>query len=188
MVIEDRIDIDKFKVVTREILESNNLGIMANHLAQLLVGILEIKGCSIFIFNPESKELETLGSFGLSVDYMTKGPILVDKSIGSVLIRKPVVIKDITNDDRLQYPEEAGKEGIGAIVSIPIMLYGEPVGAFRLYHYEAWDVSERDLDSLMLLGENIGLAMTSTRVLNAMQSLKSTIEDVHPIWLKTNSD
>jgi transcriptional regulator with GAF, ATPase, and Fis domain len=188
MVIEDRIDIDKFKVVTREILESNNLDIMANHLTQLLVGILEIKGCSVFIFNPESKELETLGSSGLSVGYMTKGPILVDKSIGSVLIRKPVVIKDVTNDNRLQYPEEARKEGIGAIVSIPIMLHGEPVGAFRLYHYEAWDISKRDLDSLMLLGENIGLAMTHIRVLNAMQSLKSIIEDVHPIWLKTNSD
>jgi signal transduction protein with GAF and PtsI domain len=188
MVIEDMIDIDKFKVVTREILESNNLGIMANHLTQLLVGILEIKGCSVFIFNPESKELEAIGNFGLSIDYMTKGPILVDKSIGSVLIRKPVVIKDATKDDRLQYPEEAKKEGIGAIVSIPIMLYGEPIGAFRLYHYEAWDISERDLDSLMLIGESIGLAMTYTRVLNAMQSLKSIIEDVHPIWLKTNSD
>ncbi|MBW1841475.1 MAG: GAF domain-containing protein [Deltaproteobacteria bacterium] len=188
MVIEDMIDIDKFKVVTREILESKSLDIMANHLAQLLVGILEIKGCSVFIFNPESKELEVLGSFGLSVDYMTKGPVLVDKSIGSVLIRKPVVIKDITNDERLQYPEEARKEGIGAIVSIPIMLYGEPVGAFRLYHYEAWDISERDLDSLMLLGENIGLAMTHTRVLNAVQSLKGIIDEIHPIWLKTNSD
>jgi transcriptional regulator with GAF, ATPase, and Fis domain len=187
MGIEDKIDIDIFKVVTRAIAESNNLVVMANHLTELLVGALGIKGCAIFILSPEPKELEALASFGLSFDYMNKGPVLPDKSIGSVLSKKPVVIKEVINTDRLQYPEYAKKEGIGAIASIPIMLYGEPVGALRLYHYEAWDISERDLDSLLLLCEIIGLAMIYTRYLNVMQSIKGAMDDVHPIWLKTNS-
>ena len=184
MGIEDKIDIDIFKLVTRAISESNNLVIMANHLTQLLVVTLGIKGCSIFVLNPEPKELEALASFGLSIDYMTKGPILPDKSIGSVLSKEPVIIRDVINTDRLQYPEDAKKEGIGAIASIPIMLYGEPVGALRLYHHETWDISERDLDSLLLLSEIIGLAMAYTRNLNVLQSIKGAIDDVHPIWLK----
>jgi len=184
MGIEDKIDIDIFKLVTRAISESNNIVIMANHLTQLLVGTLGIKGCSIFILNPELKELEALSSFGLSIDYMTKGPVAYDKSIGSALSKEPVIIRDITNDDRLQYPEDAKKEGIGAIASIPIMLYGELVGALRLYHREVWDISERDLDSLLLLSEIIGLAMVYTRNLNVLQSIKGAIDDVHPIWLR----
>ena len=184
MGIEDKIDIDILKVVSRAIAESNNLVVMSNHLTQLLVGTLGIKGCAIFVLNPETKELEALASFGLSIDYMTKGPILPDKSIGSVLSKEPVIIRDILNADRLQYPEDAQKEGIGAIASIPIMLYGQPVGELRLYHHEPWDISERDLDSLLLLSEIVGLAMVYTRNLNVLQSIKGAMDDVHPIWLK----
>jgi GAF domain-containing protein len=184
MATEDKIDIDIFKLVTRAIAESNDLIIMANHLAQLLVWSLGIKGCSIFALNPEPKELESLASFGLSIDYMTKGPLFADKSIGGVITKEPVVVRDVINTDRLQYPEHAKKEGIGAIASIPIMLYGEPIGALRLYHSEAWDISERDLDSLVLLGEIVGLAMIYTRNLNVLQTVKDAMDEVHPIWLK----
>jgi hypothetical protein len=45
---------------------------MVNHLSQHLVGALELMGCTIYVLNPESKELEALASFGLSVKYMTK--------------------------------------------------------------------------------------------------------------------
>jgi len=188
MVIEDKIDLDIFKVVNRAIAESNNLVVMTNYLSQLLVGALEIKGSVIFILNPESKELEALTSFGLSTKYMTKGPLSIDRSIGATLRKEPVIIQDINVTNRLQYPEEAKKEGIGAIVSIPIMFHHEAIGALRLYHHKAWDVSKRDIDSLMLLGENIGLAMTYMRVVQALSSVKEAINDVHSIWLSTNKE
>ena len=188
MGVEEKIDLDIFKLVTRAITKSNNLVIMANHLTQLLVGALGIKGCSIFILNPESKEIEALGGFGLSIQYMTKGPLLAGKSLGSILSREPVVIADTKDTDRLQYPEEAKKEGIGAIVSIPIISNAEPIGALRLYHHEKWNVSEQDLDSLMIFGESIGLAMTYTRILTALSSVKEAVDDVHPIWLDTDKE
>jgi hypothetical protein len=177
MVVKDKIDLDIFKVVNRAIAESNNLVVMANYLSQLLVGALEIKGCVMFVLNPESKELEALASFGLSAKYMTKGPLSIDRSIGATLRKEPVVIQDINVTNRLQYPEEAKEEGIGAIVSIPIM-----------FHYKTWDISERDIDSLLVLGENIGLAMTYTRVVQALSSVKDAINDVHSIWLSTNQE
>ena len=67
MVVEEKIDIDIFKVVFRAIAKSDNLEIMANHLTQLLVAALEIKGCTLFALNSETEELEVLASFGLSM-------------------------------------------------------------------------------------------------------------------------
>lgn len=186
MGIEDKIDIDIFKVVTRAIAESDNMEIMANHLTQLLVVALEAKGCTIFILNPKTKELEVIASFGLGIDYLNKGPVLSDKSIGATLRGEPVVVRDTTKTNQLQYPEDAKKEGIGAIVSLPIKFYGKVIGALRLYHFEAWDISERDLDSLLVLSESIGLAMMYTRILNALQDVKDTINDVHMVWLDKN--
>jgi len=188
MGIEDKIDIDVFKVVTRAVAESDDLLVMANHLSQLLTGAMDIKGCTIFALNPGSKELEAIGSFGLSISYISKGPVMDGKSVGAVMGGEPVVVRDVAESDCLQNPEDAKKEGIGAIVSVPILLYGGSIGALRLYHKEAWDISDRDLDSLILLGEIIGLAMTYTRMLNTLQGIKGTLEDLHPVWLQPGGE
>jgi signal transduction protein with GAF and PtsI domain len=156
---------------------------MANHLTQLLVAALEIKGCTIFALNVELDELEVLASFGLSPEYVHKGPVLSDKSIADTFAGKPFVIHDVKNTDRLQYPEDALKEGIGAIVSVPISFSGKVIGALRLYHHEVWDISDRDVDSLLVLSENIGLAMTYTRILTAIRTIRYTVDDIHHIWL-----
>jgi len=174
---EEKIDINVFKVVTRAIRESDNLEIMANHLIQLLVVTLEIKGGTIFALNPETRELEVLASFGLSMGYLNKGPLIFDKSIGGAAEKDSVVIPDISRTDRLQYPEEARKEGIAAIVSVPILFYGDTIGTLRLYHHEIWKISDRDLDSLILLAENIGLAMQYTRLLNTVQAMKEVLRE-----------
>jgi signal transduction protein with GAF and PtsI domain len=188
MSTEDKINIDIFKVVTRAIAESDNLGIMANHLTQLLVGALDIKACTVFALNEDTSELEILASFGLSINYMNKGPIMADKSIGSTLKGEAIVIRDVSESDLLQYPDETKEEGINALVSLPIKFYGEPIGALRLYHQEVWDISERDLDSLQLLAENIGLAMMYTRLLNALQDIHETTtalpSDLVPLFKK----
>jgi len=184
MPVEEKIDIDIFKVVFRAIAKSDNLEIMANHLTQLLVAALEIKGCTLFALNSETEELEVLASFGLSMKYLNKGPLFTGKSIGAILKKDPIVIRDVRKTDRLQYPDDAKNEGIGAIISIPIIFNNKSIGAVRLYHHNAWDISEKDIDSLLVLAENIGLAMTYTRLLNALNTIRYTVDDITPIGVE----
>ena len=178
MAREDKITIDIFKVVAKAVAESDNLPIMLNHMAQLLVAALEIKACSIFLLNLEREELELIASFGLSTAYQRKGTIRPDQSIGCTLRGEPIIIRDLLKSDMLQYPDAARKEGIAAIVSIPIFCHQEVIGALRLYHHEVWDISDRDVDSLLILGENIGMAMMFTCLLNSLQGIKRAVEDL----------
>lgn len=183
MSLEDKITIDVFKVVTRAIAESDNLEIMTQHLAYLLVSALDIKGCTLFVLNPETDELEALASSGLSMDYLHKGPVFSEKSFASSRNGEAVVVADVSQSDMLQYPQEALQEGIAAIVSVPIVFLNRFIGSMRLYHHEIWHVSEGDIDSLKLLGENVGLGLVYNRVLNALREVKNTVDDVHSIWL-----
>lgn len=171
----DRIDVDIFKIVSNAIATSDNLEIMTNHLSQLLVATLEIKGCAIFVLNNETKELETLASFGLSAGYLSKGPLLADKSISAAFDGTAIIIPDISKDNKLQYPDEAKKEGIVSILSIPILFSSEVLGVLRLYHHDVWDISNRDIDSLLVLAEHIGLSLRYTRLLNALQTIREAI-------------
>ena len=178
---EQRITINIFKTVTKAIAESNDLDIMTNHLSQLLVAALDIKACAIYLLDLETKELEMLASFGLSPKYVSKGPLLADKSISANLNGEAIIVRDVTKGDSIQYPDAVKAEGIAAILSIPIMVSGGVLGALRLYHREVWNISDQDLDSLHILAEIIGLAMTYTSLLRAIYTINDVIHMGLPI-------
>lgn len=178
MADESKMNLDVFKVVCKALSRSDSLETMAKHLTQLLVGAMEIKGCSIFVLNPDSKELEILASFGLSPNYLNKGPVMVDRGICALYEGKPIIVRDISKDERLQYPGEAKEEGIGAIVSICIPFYEETIGGLRLYHHRPWDISPQDLDYLLIMAEHVGLAMMFTRAIGALQAMDQTMADL----------
>jgi GAF domain-containing protein len=183
MVAQNKIGLDIFQLIFEVITKSENANTMAHQLTQVLVGALGIKGATIFVLNPELEELEILASSGLSINYVNKGPVLVDKSIKLPSNREPVIISDVTTSDRLQYPEKAKEEEIRAIVSLPITLRGKIVGALRLYHSEVWDITERDVEHLQVVAQNIGIALMYFRLANAVLSVKETVNDVHSVWL-----
>lgn len=87
-----------------------------------------------------------------------------------------MVIADIQQKNQnLQYPEEARKEGIAAIVSLPIIHLDEVIGVLRLYHFEPWKVSDQDLDALQVLAGVVGLAMMYTRFHNTVHAIAEVL-------------
>src|SRR5210317_1707903 len=81
---------------------------------------MDVKGCTLFLIDRKTEELKIAGSYGLSQNYLDKGPISSLKSIAEALEEGPVAIYDVADDPRLQYPEEAKKEGIASILGSPI--------------------------------------------------------------------
>lgn len=172
---ESKVKIEIFRLFSRVIAESKNLEVLSNRLVRLIASALQIKGCTIFCLGPESKELEVLATFGLNPTYLIKGPVLADKSMAATLEGRTVIVPDVTKESAAQYPEAAKKEGISAIISVPIVFPKEVVGTLRLYHHEVWNPSEEDVDSLQMLAANIGLAIGYSRLLTAVQSISEVL-------------
>lgn len=170
-----RMNLEVFKSVTKAISQSEQLEIMANHLAQLLVASMEIKACAIYVLESETRELERIASFGLSMAFVGKGPILAEKSISECITGNPVIISNTSASERIQYPEDVRKEGIAAIVSIPITFSGIVLGALRLYHHKEWEPAEDDMNYLILLAEFIGLAMNYTSLASALCEINEVV-------------
>lgn len=184
MTDKNRIDVGVLKLLFDAITGSTQLETMANRMTQLLVGSLGIKGATIFMVNPEFESLEVLATSGLSMNYVRKGPVLVDKSLKLASNREPVVISDVSKSDKLQYPENAKAEGIQAIVSLPITLHGVIVGALRLYDSAVWEVTEHDMEYLQVLAQNLGIAMMYFRLATALLSVKDSVDAIHSVWLR----
>jgi GAF domain-containing protein len=183
MTDQNTINLEIYKLLVQTISEAGDIEVMANSLTQILVGALGIKGAALYILDPAREELELLASAGLSVEYVNKGPILVDKSIKIASNREPVIISDTTTSEKLQYPEKAAEEGVRAIISHPVVMRGKLIGSLRLYNSRQWEPSGDELAYVEMLSQNLGVALMYFRVAHAVASVKETVNDIHPVWL-----
>jgi signal transduction protein with GAF and PtsI domain len=134
---------------------------------------LQVKGCTLFLFNRKTKELQVAASTGLSKEYLNKGPVSALKSIAQSLEEGPVAISDVMDDPRLQYPEAAKKEGISSILSVPIVIHSRTMGALRVYTAEKSEFTMDQVNFVQAVAQITGLAVDLCR---ANKGLKSSIE------------
>lgn len=141
---------------------------------------LDIKGCALFLLNHKTQELEVAAAFGLSEQYLNKGPISALHSIAKSLKDGPVAISDVLDDPRLQYPEEAKEEGIASILSVPIQLHGKILGALRVYTAEPWEFTLSDVNFVSGLAQIAGMAIDMAKytkgLMASIEVLKSLRE------------
>ena len=134
---------------------------------------MNVKGCALFLFNRKTNELELATSFGLSDEYINKGPVSALRSIAQSLEDGPVAIYDVMDDPRIQYPKEAQREEISSILSVPIVVGGNLIGAVRVYTSEPWEFTLDDVNFVQALAQIAGAAINMARY---AKGLKSSIE------------
>ena len=134
---------------------------------------LEAKGCTVFLINRKTNELEVAASYGLTDEYINKGPVSALSSIAQSLEDGPVAIYDVTDDPRIQYPEEAKKEGIASILSVPIVAGGDVIGALRVYTSDPWESTLEDVNFVQAMAYMAGMAVDMAR---HYKGLKDSIE------------
>lgn len=134
---------------------------------------LEVKGCALFLIDRKSDELQVAASFGLSQDYLNKGPVSALRSIAQSLEEGPVAIYDVADDPRIQYPEEAKSEGIASILSVPVVAHGKVIGALRVYTSEQWEFTLEDVNFVQGVAQIVGMAIDAARM---YKGLKDSIE------------
>lgn len=135
---------------------------------------LNVKGCALFLFSAKSDELKLAASYGLSDEYLDKGPVSSLRSIASALQDgQPVAIFDVADDPRIQYPEAAQKEGIASILSVPIIIGEKIIGCMRVYTAEPWEFTLNDVNFVQAVAQVVGMALEMCRV---NKGLKDSID------------
>ncbi len=134
---------------------------------------MDVKGCTLFLVDRKTDELKIAGSYGLSRNYLDKGPVSSLKSIAESIKEGPVAIYDVSDDPRLQYPEEAQKEGIASILSVPMNVHDRVLGALRVYTAEPWEFTLEDVNFVHAVAQIVGMAIDLCRL---NKGYKSSIE------------
>ena len=149
---------------------------------------LEVKGCTLFLINRKTSELEIAASFGLSGEYLKKGPVSALHSIAASFKEGPIAIYDVSDDPRIQYPEAAIREGIASIMTAPIIIHDNVIGALRVYTAEPWEFDLDDVNFVQAVAQMAGMAIDLCRI---SRGLKNSIEILKtmrdPKWMKADA-
>ena len=136
-----------------------------------------VKGCTIFLLKKE-RELGLAASSGLSEEYLNKGPVRYMQEITEAKNQVPIAIYDVQDDPRIQYPEEAQKEGISSLLGVPIVSRNKVVGALRVYTSEPWEFSMEDITIIQAIAQVCGIAMDTCRLVKGYKSSIEALKDL----------
>jgi len=141
---------------------------------------LDVKGCVIRLLDRKRQTLEVSASHGVSEAYLNKGPIDADKSIAETMDGKSILVYDTATDPRLQYSEAAKKEAIASILSVPISVKGDIIGALRIYTAQPRRFSDNEMTLISGLAEMGGIAIDNARMYSELKAdHEQLIHDVH---------
>lgn len=150
-----------------------------NSMVESITKAIGAKGCSLMLLTPDKKQLVHTISYGLSDWYLRKGPVRADAIISEVLQGKPVAILHINQDPRVQYKEQAMREGIASMLSIPLMPRGEVMGVLRVYTSEPCQFLSEEVAFLSALANLGAIALEKARLHESLgQNLEESSREI----------
>ncbi len=152
-----------FMTITRAISSSLDVKEVLHLIVKNTCELTGSKGCSLMLLDERNERLEVESSYGLSGPYVGKGPVWADQSISETLEGKPIIIEDAVRDPRVQYPEEARREGIASVISLPVILREKVIGVLRLYTSVPCRFTEDDVHFLSAVAMQSGLAIENAK-------------------------
>lgn len=96
-----------------------------------IAGALNTDAATIRLLDSQGKKLKLVAAYGLSEEYLRKGPVDAEKSVADALKGKPVALYDVASDPRIVYQKEAEEEGIRSMLVIPVIFRGSVIGVLR---------------------------------------------------------
>ncbi len=173
-----RFYLNEFKAISHAISTYEDFNLLIDHIAEGTARSFNAKGCIIMLFDDRENQLFRVGSFGISDDYLNKGPIFVDRKYSAFFTGEPVFIEDMTSDPRIHYPKAAVREGISSMLSVPIKHHRNIIGTIRVYQSESLAFHPDDVNAMCVLAEHLGLVIENNGLRNFVEKIKMAMESL----------
>lgn len=170
--------------VTRTITSTLDLDEVLKLITETTTKAMGVKACSIRLVDEDKKTLRIVSAYGLSEDYLKKGPVEIDKSPldAEVLKGNIVKIKDATTDPRFQYPEEAKKEGIKSVLCVPLQFKDRIIGVMRVYTERLHTFTKNEVEFLTALASSAAIAIENAMLYDLLRREYSKLYNDFMQW------
>ena len=178
---------DLFIEVTKTITTSQNMDDIFALITGKLPEIMGLDASTIRLLDISGQKLALRSASGLSDAYLNRGPIDQEEPVFKALKGRPIVIEDAASDPRVQYPDATRKEGICAILVVPIAIRGQITGILRVLSKKPRTFNQDEINFVAALGEQCGIAIENARIFADQQTQLNYFETIHAISKKINT-
>ncbi len=152
----------------QEVSAAINSSLNVNKVLQLVVTktteLLGAIGCVIRLLDPKTQQLYVAQSYGLSEEFLQKGPVYAHQSIAENMAGRTVIIDDVFTDPRLQYRAEVVESGIRRIISIPLEVRGKVIGVLRVMAGDRPPFTEDEIQFAQAIAQQCAFALENARM------------------------
>src|SRR5688572_23458846 len=134
---------------------------------RLVCDVVETKAASIRLIDRDSDELVTKAVHNLSPTYLNKGPVRLSKSVidqSALSEAGHEYVREMKSDPRVQYPEEAQREGIVSALSVGMRHHGEAIGVLRVYTAHEQEFPPLQVNLLKAIAAQAAAAIENARL------------------------
>jgi GAF domain-containing protein len=173
---------DALYQITLRISSSLDLDNVLSYLTEETAQALSVKASSVRLLDKSGTKLEMRAVHGLSDSYLNKGPVEVARSPvdQKILGGNATQLADVTHDLSFQYPDEAAREGIVSVASVPLIAHGRPIGVLRVYAGQRRTFSDEDMHFLIAVADLAALSIENARLYD---QVKQKYEDtMNILW------
>lgn len=123
---------------------------LLDEIVRVAAETMHMKACTIRLLDQDSGEMVLKASYGLSSEYLHKGPVIATKSIFRQLIERcckeddVVEVFEVGEEPRMQYAHEAVSEGIHSLLAAPLVRDGKAIGALSVFTAEPHHFTEEE--------------------------------------------
>ncbi len=143
---------------------------------------LGMKGVAVRLLNKDAGTLDLMASYGLSEEYLNKGPVFAEESMGLCLKGESVAVKAA---EREQYRDETLREGIASILCVPIKVGDEVIGLMKFCSAADQDFTEDVVTLVNAIAHLGGQAIQNASLYLLLQEDKKNLEQeiwTHKSW------
>ncbi|WP_320041097.1 GAF domain-containing protein [uncultured Desulfobacter sp.] len=176
--LERKFNLEQFRSISHAISTYDDPKLLLAHITEGIALTFKIKGCCTLVLDEKENQLFMVSSYGISQEYLEKGPIFIDEKDSALVKGEPVFIQDMQDDPRVQYPKQAADENIASMLSIPIKFRHTVTGVVRMYHNKVIAIGEEDMESLSVLFEHLGVVIENNGLKNVIDQFKVAMSNL----------
>jgi len=136
-------------------------------LVTMTAQMMNSKICSIMLLEPQAGELRIVATQSLSEQYRRKPNLKVGQSVSgrAVQERRPIMVADVRKDPDYMYREIAGKEGLCALLSVPMLIRDKAVGVVNCYTSVPHTFAMEEVKIMQAIANQAAIAIEHTTLL-----------------------
>jgi signal transduction protein with GAF and PtsI domain len=140
--------------------------------------VMDSNICSLMLIDEQTSELVIRATQSMSEEYNKKPSLKIGEGVAGMVAKdnKFIAVKDVTKENEYKHKDIAKKEGLCALLCVPLAVKGKVIGVINCYTSKPHDFSETEIEILTSIANQAAVAIENTELMVKSRVIQEELE------------